>query len=104
MSRITIDPSIATVVDIATVGFNERANIYFTADQAWAGDFEFSVYNSAQKNSVVKPEDALTVTGNRMHLFIKPSAQGINAGMNYYEIVSVSTERVVFKGLLNIIK
>jgi hypothetical protein len=104
MSRITIDPSIATTLDINNVGFAERSNIYFNADENWAGTFEFSVYNSAQKNTVVKPANALSVSEKRMHLLIRPSNQGLTAGMNYYEIVSLSTERVVFKGNLNIIK
>lgn len=104
MSKITLNPSIAQILDIDPIAYNERVNVYFNADENWTGDFEFVVYNSAQKNRFVKPVDALTVVAKRMTLVIEPIAQGLTATANYYEIVSLSTKRVVFKGLLNIIK
>jgi hypothetical protein len=103
-SKITLDPSIASTIDISPVGFEEQVNIYFTASENWTGDFEFVVYNSAQKNRFVKPTNALTVVEKRMHLVINPKIQGLTATANYYEIVSTTTKRVIFKGLLNIVK
>ncbi|WP_269221993.1 hypothetical protein [Flavobacterium sp. IMCC34518] len=104
MSKITLNPSIATVLDIDPIALNERVNVYLTADENWTGEFEFVVYNSAVKNRFVKPANALTVVEKRMTLVIEPIVQGLTATANYYEIVSTSTKRIVFKGLLNITK
>jgi hypothetical protein len=103
MKKVVIDPSIATILDIDSVAYNERVEIKLTASENWRGAFEFVVYNSAQKNRFVKPANALTIVDKIMTLVIEPAAQGLETTYNYYEIVSTS-KRVLFKGLLNIIK
>lgn len=102
--KITLDPSIATLLDIDSVAQDERVNINFTANENWTGEFEFIVYNSIAKNSFVKPIGALTIAGMIMTLVVEPVAQGLVVSSHYYEIVSISTKRVLFKGLLNIVK
>jgi hypothetical protein len=104
MKITTLDPSIAFGLNIDPVAYEEWVYVYFNASENWTGDFEFSVYNSAQKNQVVKPVNALIVTGKQMQLLLKPSVYGLEPKAHYYEIVSVSTKRVIFKGILNIIK
>lgn len=103
--KITLDPSIATILDIDPVGHDERVDdLKFTASGDWIGDFEFVVYNSTGKNSFVKPAGALNIVGKVMTLVIEPSVQGIAVGTYYYEIFSLTAKRVYFKGLLNIVK
>lgn len=102
--KITLDPSIATLLDIDSVAQGERVTVNFTANENWTGAFDFVVFNSAAKNSFVEPAGALTVAAMVMSLVIEPVAQGLAVGQHYYEIVSSTTKRVLFKGLLNIIK
>jgi hypothetical protein len=102
--KITLDPSIATLLDISPVGHEERVQILFTASENWTGSFDFVVYNSTAKNAFLQPSGALTVSDNVMTLVIEPAAQGISIAPNYYEISSTSTKRILFKGLLNIVK
>jgi len=105
MSKIiNIDPSIARVVNINPVGYGEHVEIKFTANENWTGDFEYTVYNSEAKNSNVKPAGALPIVEKVMTLIIEPSTQGLYVNSHYYEIVSVSTKRVLIKGLLKIVK
>ena len=104
MNKITLDPSIAVTLDIDSVAHGERVAIKFTADADWTGDFEFVVYNSVAKNSFVKPVNALTVLAMVMTLVIEPKIQLLVANTHYYEILSVSTKRVLFKGNLIITK
>jgi hypothetical protein len=104
MQKITLNPSIATLLDIDSVGHGERVTVNFTANENWTGGFEFVVYNSIAKNSFVKPAGAITVVEKAMVLMIEPIEQVISVGAHYYEIVSISTKRVLFKGLLNIVK
>jgi hypothetical protein len=103
-NKITLDPSIAVKLDINSVGLNELVVILFTANENWVGEFEFSVFNSSAKNTVVKPTEALVVEEKIMTLRLEPSTQGLTANMHYYEIVSLDTKRVIFKGLLNVTK
>lgn len=102
--KITLDPSIATLLDIDSVAQGERVTVNFTANENWTGAFEFVVFNSAAKNSFVKPAGALTVVAMVMTLVVEPFVQSLDVGAHYYEIVSISTKRVLFKGLLKIIK
>jgi hypothetical protein len=102
--KITLDPSIATILDIDPIGHEEKVEIKFTASENWDGDFEFVVYNSAAKNSLVKPAGALVVVDKVMTLTIEPSVQDLAIESNYYEIFNLTAKRVLFKGLLNIIK
>lgn len=102
--KITLDPSIATILDIGPIGYNERVEIKFTASENWVGDFEFVVYNSTAKNSHVEPTDALGVEGEVMTLVIEPKEQSLTVGSHYYEISLLEHKRIVFKGLLNIVK
>jgi hypothetical protein len=102
--KTTLDPSIATILDIDPVGHEERVEIKFTASENWTGDFEFVVYDCAFKNSFVKPAGALVKADNLMTMIIEPSVQGLAVGSRYFEIFSLTAKRVLFKGLLNIIK
>lgn len=102
--KITLDPSIATLLDINPVAENERIVVNFTASENWTGDFEFVVYNSIAKNNFVKPTAAVVAVAKVMSLTIDPKVQGISVDAHYYEIVSVGVKRVLFKGLLNVIK
>lgn len=102
--KITLDPSIATVLDIDSVGYNERVAVNFTASENWSGDFEIVVYNSIAKNSFFKPVNAINVVGTVMTVTLEPIVQGLAVDAHYYEICSISTKRILFKGLLNITK
>jgi hypothetical protein len=102
--KVTLDPSIATQLDISPVGHKERVQILFTASENWTGSFDFVVYNSAAKNTFLQPSGSLSILDNVMTLIIDPVAQGISIAPNYYEITSTSTKRILFKGLLNIVK
>lgn len=104
MTKIILNPSIATELDINYIGKNERVPIKFTADENWTGEFDIKIYNSIAKNSVITPALALTVTEKIMTLIIDPTAQSIAIGSHYYEISSTSAKRVLFKGSLNITK
>ncbi|PWA10987.1 hypothetical protein [Flavobacterium laiguense] len=102
MKKITLDPSIAAVVDIENIAHNERVVINFTSDANWVGDFAFKVYNSEKKNSEIVVVNALIVQDNQMTLTLEPAPQNIPDGTKYYEISSVSTKRLLFKGSLKI--
>lgn len=104
MKKITIDPSVAVELDIDSVAYNERVELKFTSDSDWTGIFDYAVYNSVAKNTVNKPLAALTIAGKVMTLVIEPATQAIEAGSHYYELLSVSTKRVIFKGNLIITK
>ena len=101
---ITIDPSIAVELDIDRVAHSERVAMRFNADADWTGTFELIVYNSAAKNSFVKPEGALTVVGKLMTWVIEPLAQGLSDRTHFYEIVETQAKRIVFRGQLKITK
>jgi hypothetical protein len=102
---IIIDPSIATIVDIDPVGFSEETPIYFTldGDDDYVGVWQWTVFNSAKKNSK-QVIDALTIVGNKMTLLIKPTADSIAVGEQYHEISRTDIKRVLYKGRLNIVK
>lgn len=102
--KITLDPSIAVTLDIDSISYGERVGIIFTGAENWTGDFEFTVYNSAAKTSFIKPVGALTINAKVMTITVEPAVQGLVANAHYYEISSVSTKRILFKGLLNITK
>lgn len=102
--KIILDPSIATLLDIDSVAHGERVTVNFTASENWTGAFDFVVYNSVAKNSFVKPAGALTVVGKVMTLVLEPASQGLDVDKHYYEIVSTSTKRILFKGDLNVTK
>ena len=61
MQKITINPSIAVIVDIASVGHKELENIYFKADSNWLGDYDCKIWNSYQKNTQFTVSDNVTV-------------------------------------------
>ena len=102
--HITIDPSIAVELDIDRVAHSERVAIRFNADADWTGTFELVVYNSAAKNSFVKPADALTVVGRVMTWIIEPLAQSLSDRTHFYEIVETQSKRIIFRGQLKITK
>lgn len=101
---ITIDPSIAVALDIDSVAHSERVAVRFTADADWTGTFELVVYNSAAKNSFVKPADALRVLGKEMTWVIEPLAQSLSDRTHFYEIVETQSKRIMFRGKLVITK
>jgi tRNA(Leu) C34 or U34 (ribose-2'-O)-methylase TrmL len=105
MSKIiNLDPSIARIVNINPVGFNETRRVFFRASANFVGDFEFVVYDSSAKKTTLKPTGALAVVNDLMTLTLSPSSQGIAIQANYYEIFEKDSKSVIFKGLLNIVK
>lgn len=104
MNKVTINPSVAAVINIDAVGAKEVVPIYFTAEQNWLENFSFKLWNSEKKNSEVTIlENPLTFEDTVMTLTISPENQNINAGKYYYEIIDTENERVIFKGDLIII-
>lgn len=104
MKKVVIDPSIAVVVDINSISFSEDVNIYFNATANWNGTFDFKVWNSYQKNTAFPVSGAITIVDNLLTLKINPSVQNLSPDKYYYEIYSVDTKRVLFKGELTITK
>ena len=105
MKKVVIDPSIAAVVDINPVFFNEDLNIYFQANEPLSGMYEVKMFNSFQKNTVkVIAINPLTVMGNLMTLRLAPRIQGIGVDSLYYEIWHVTSNRLYFKGNITIVK
>lgn len=104
MKKVVIDPSIAVVVDINSIAFAEIVNIYFNATANWIGDFHFKVWNSYQKNTAFTINGAITIVNTLMTLNINPTVQNLPADKYYYEILSVDTNRIIFKGELTITK
>ena len=103
-SKITINPSVAVELDIGSISLEERVSIRFIADSEWTGEFELLVYNSIAKNSVIKPNNSLTIVGQLMTLIIDPLAQELADRVYYYEIIEKRSKRIIFKGNLKIIK
>ena len=104
MQKVTIDPSIAIVVDIASVGHEEDENIYFKADSDWIGAYVCKIWNSDKKNTLQPVSNNLSVIGKIMTFRIAPSVQNLEPKAHYYEIWSTTEKRIIFKGLLNIVK
>lgn len=102
MQKITINPSIAVIVDIASVGHKEVENIYFKADSNWLGDYDCKIWNSYQKNTQFTVSDNITVVADLITFKIAPSLQGLKPKAYYYEIWHTTSKRVIFKGLLDI--
>lgn len=105
MQKVTINPSIAAIVNIDPVGLKEIVPIYITATADWIGTYEFKVYNSDKKNTLISLTGAnpIAIENELMTLTIDPTAQGLTASVYYYEITKVEDKRVTFKGTLNII-
>ncbi len=101
--RIQFNPSIATILDIGPIGVSEVVPIFFRASEPWPGNYTVTVWNSEKKNTelfaspVVKEEDLLTWE-------INPEADSIAAGENYFEIIDLNANRIVFEGCLKIEK
>lgn len=104
MKKVVIDPSIAVVVDINSIAFSENVNIYFNATANWIGAFDFKVWNSYQKNTAFAVNGAITIVDTLMTLNIDPGNQNLVADKYYYEISSIDTNRIIFKGELTITK
>ena len=102
MQKITINPSIAVTVDIASVGHHEVENIYFKADSNWLGAYDAKIWNSFQKNTQHVVLNNITVAADVITFTIAPSMQGLPPKAYYYEIWHTSSQRVIFKGLLDI--
>lgn len=104
MQKVEINPSIAATVNINCVGFAELAYVYFRASTPWIGAFEYKVWNSYQKNKDITVANALTVVGDLLTLKIDASNQFLPADKYYYEISSIDSKRIIFKGELTITK
>lgn len=104
MQKVEINPSIAAIVNINSVGYSELAYVYFKAATPWIGTFEYKVWNSFQKNTAITVANAITVVGDLMTLEIDASNQNLPADKYYYEISSIDTKRIIFKGELIITK
>jgi hypothetical protein len=106
MQKVTINPSIAAIVNIDSVGRKEVVPIYFTATADWTGTYEFKLYNSDKKNTTVAltGSNPIAVVDELMTLTVDPTVQGIVANTYYYEITKVEDKRVIFKGNLKVVE
>jgi hypothetical protein len=104
MSKAIIDLSIAGIVDLNNLGYDEEETVTFTATEPWPDEYVLNVYNSPVKNTPVEIPGALTKGGNDLTIALKPKTQQIPVGDNYYEIFNTTTKRVEFKGDLKVIK
>jgi hypothetical protein len=104
MNKIIINPSIAVEIDISPISFDEKVKLFFTSDENWVGDFDFRVWNSNQKNTEIEVSSSLLVVAKIMTLAIEPIVQVLPPKEYWYEISSLSTKRLLFKGKLNIVK
>ena len=102
MQKVTINPSIAAEVNIGPVFQQEKVNIYFTASEDWTGTFEFQLYGSSQKFQKFSYPDALTIYQKVMTLAIDPKGKGLSPMLYYYEIWHAPSNRIYFKGTINI--
>ncbi|MGV9003943.1 hypothetical protein [Flavobacterium sp.] len=103
MNKVTINPSIAAIVNIDPIGQKEIVPIYFTADSNWIGTYQFTVFNSDKKNTKLH-EDNLPTVNELMTLTVNAQTMNLPIRVNYYEITKVEDNRIVFKGTLNIIE
>jgi hypothetical protein len=105
MQKVTINPSIAGLVDIISIGFTEIVPIYFTAEVNWVGTYTFQLWTSNNKETEISVVgNPLTTLNTLMTLTLAPEQQGIPVGIYYYEIFLENTSRVFFKGSLKIIE
>lgn len=104
MTKITLDPSIAKVIDVDPVSVSEVVSIYFNGTTNWIGTYGIKVWNSPAKNTEFAIVNAITVVGALMTWVIDPMNQELSAHKYYYEISSLTSSRIVFKGNLNIVK
>jgi hypothetical protein len=104
MTKIRLDPSIAKIIDINPVSTAEVVSVYFKGTTNWIGNYGVKVWNSPAKNTEFTIVDAIVVVGDLMTWEINPFNQGLAAHNYYYEISSLTSRRIVFKGGLNIIK
>ncbi|WP_264522130.1 hypothetical protein [Flavobacterium sp. N1994] len=119
--QVTIDPSIAGIVNIATIGKNEIVPIYFEAEQNWVGSYVYKVWTTDKKTTALTiPEtfyvqvDAppaepvvyktIEVIEKIMTLIIAPAEQNLTSGDFYFEIIEQNSSRVVFKGIKKIVE
>jgi hypothetical protein len=104
MQKVEINPSIAVIANINSVAQSELAFVYFKANANWIGSFDYKVWNSYQKNTAITINNAITVVGDLMSLKIDASNQNLPADKYYYEISSIDSKRIIFKGELTITK
>ena len=111
-NKVTINPSIAAIVEIDSIGKSEVVPIYFTAEENWTGTYTFKIWNSDKKNDEIEvPEtftitvdeeeitvDTLKVQEKQMTLTIAPAKQNITEGSFYFEITHDQSNRIIFKG------
>jgi hypothetical protein len=104
MEKIIINPSIAAEIDISPIAYSEKVKLFFSSDENWVGDFDFRIWNSNQKNTETEVSTSLSVVAKIMTLTIEPIVQVLPPKEYWYEISSLSTKRLLFKGKLNIVK
>lgn len=101
MNRVTLNPSIAAIVDIDAVWKNEVKTIRFTAPEAFVGNFNFKVWNSEKKNTEFETTNGtLEVSGNQLILKIDPTAWQLKADDYYTEIYSETQKSNIVIGKL----
>lgn len=101
-NTLQLDASIAAVLDITNIRHAEQVVITISADEAWQGTYELTLFNSRAKNSRQTIAGAVTVTDKDMLLTVEPVAQSIAAGSYWYEIYNTLTKRIEFMGDLKI--
>ena len=105
MQIVTINPSMAAIVNIKDIGKAEIVPIYFTANENWVGTYGFKLFNSDKKNDETSITGTpLEVLNALMTLTIDATIWNAKAGSYYYEISKIEDRRVIFKGSLNIIE
>ena len=103
--KITINPSIATILNINWISVHEVVPIYFTASTNWNNNHIFSIWSSDEKiNKIEIQNSPISIFENVMTLTINPIEQKIPAGKFYYEIIDNTSHRIIFKGEINILK
>jgi hypothetical protein len=102
--KITINPSIATILNINWISIHEVVPIYFTASTNWINNYIFSIWSSEDKTNKIEIENSpISISQNVMTLTLNPIQQKIPAGKFYYEITDNTSKRIIFKGEINIL-
>jgi hypothetical protein len=102
--KVTINPSIARIINIDPCSFKENNNVYFTADENITGTFVFRVWNSDKKNSEFELlSNPISIFEKKMTLGIKPETIGLPIGNHYHEIWHLESNRIYYKGEINVI-
>lgn len=98
---VTINPSIAVVVNISPIIKGETVPIFFDAEENWVGAYDVKLWNSDKKNEDFNDIATVATALKRMTLIINTSSN-TKAGGYYYEIIK-DNDRVIFKGKIEIL-